>query len=116
MVHPKTYLVVAAGLAVGLPLLPAHAQTGQATHPQAGARHGAMHGTASVHPTPKRQHMMEQMQRAHVSRQQGDPQHADTDRLNAQSLQRAQQGEGAAPAGAGLTGAAPDASPAAPVR
>ena len=109
-------MLVVAVLAGGALAWPASAQTGHSAQPGAGAHQGAMHGTQSVHPTPKRQHMMEQMQRAHNARRHGNDQSSETDRLNVQSLQRGQQGEGVAPAGPETTGPAPGASPAAPAR
>lgn len=95
----RSYLATMAILAASLPMLPATAQTAQPTAPHAGAHRGTLHGTTSAHPTPKRQHMLEQ-QRAHHARHRGDARDHGADRLNEQSLQRAQQGGSAAPAGA----------------
>lgn len=105
MLLSRSSLAVMAVLAVSLPVLPAAAQTAPPAHPHAGAHRGALHGTTSVHPTPKRQHMLEQ-QRAHHARRGGDAQNHDADRLNEQSLQRAQQGSDAVPAGSDAAGPA----------
>lgn len=125
MVFPQ-HLTIVAMLAAGALALPAsaqtghsqtgHSRTGQSTHPGPGGHHGAMHGTKSAHPTPKRQHVMEQMQRAHSTRHQNGTQNSETDRLNSQSLQRVQQGDGGAPAGAGMMGTMPGANPVVPAR
>lgn len=120
MIISRHHLTIVAVLAVGVLALPANAQTGHqtghSTHPGPGQHHGGLHGTKSVHPTPKRQHMMEQVQRAHGARHHGDGQSSETDRLNSQSLQRVQQGDGVAPAGPGIMGTAPGATPGAPAR
>ena len=106
MLLSRSHLAIMAIFAAGLPLLPAAAQTAHPTAPHAGTHRGALHGTTSAHPTPKRQHMLEQ-QRAHHARHRGDAQNHEADRLNEQSLQRAQQGSNVVPAGAGAAGPAP---------
>lgn len=106
MLLSRSHLATLAVLAASLPLLPAAAQTAHPTHPSASTHRGALHGTTSAHPTPKRQHMLEQ-QRAHHARRGGDAQDHDADRLNEQSLQRVQQGSNAVPAGSDAAGSAP---------
>ena len=93
----RLHLALVSVVAPALLSLPSIAQTDQPSHSAASPEPGAMRGTMSMHPTPKRQHLMEQMHHhTHTARHDGASA-SNADQLNAASLQRAQQGDGAAP-------------------
>ena len=96
MAMRRLHFAIVGVVAPALLSLPSIAQTDQPDHSAASPERGAMRGTTSVHPTPKRQHLMERMyHRTHIAGHDGVPA-SGADQLNAASLHRARQGEGAA--------------------